>query len=82
MLFLALFERDDFVAEVCELSQFMLDFLQPFLSLSMSDLGLDLVAALVPRPSVLGMQFHKVSDLAAETRNLFAKHLDVVHKDI
>jgi hypothetical protein len=81
MLFLALFEGDDFVAQVGELSQFVLDFLQPFLSLTVSDLGLNLVAALISRSSILGMQFHKVCDLAAETRNLFAKHFDVIHKD-
>jgi hypothetical protein len=82
MLFLPLFEREHFVAKNCELTQFVLDFLQPLLSLTMSDLGLDLITALIPGSAVLGMQLHKVCDLAAETRNLVAKHFDVIHKDI
>jgi hypothetical protein len=79
MLFFPLLEREDSPAQVSKLSKFLLDCLQPLLSLTVSDLRLYFVAALATRSSILGMQFQKVCDLLAETPDLFAKDFDVIH---
>lgn len=80
MLGFPLFDREDSSAEVSELSKFLLDCLEPLLSLSMGDLGLYFVAAPTPRTSILGVRFYKLFDLIAETLDLFAQHVHVIHK--
>jgi hypothetical protein len=49
----------------------LLDCLQAFMPLAMSDLGLYFIAALLP---ILVIQFLKVSNLSPKTPNLFPKH--------
>jgi hypothetical protein len=74
VLFFPLFDRENSSAKVNELDQFLLDFLQPFKPLAVSDLCLCFISALTPRTSILVIQFFKVCDLVAKTLDLFAKH--------
>jgi hypothetical protein len=66
-----LFDRENSAAKVGELDQFVLDFLQPFKPLAVSDLSRRFVAAVKP---ILVIQLFEVSDLVAETSDFFAKH--------
>ncbi len=63
-------------AKVSELGEFLLDCLQPFMPLAVSDLRLCFISALTP---ILVIQFLKVSDLNAETPDLFPKHCQMIH---
>ena len=74
VLFFPLFDRENSSAKVNELDQFLLDFLQPFMPLAVSDLSLGSIAALTTRTPILIIQFFKVCDLVAKTLDLFAKH--------
>jgi hypothetical protein len=49
VLFLHLFRRNDPAAKVCELNQFMLDCLQPFIPLSVSDLNICSIPTVTPK---------------------------------
>ena len=71
MLLFHLFDRADSSAKVGQLGQFLLDGLQPFMPLAMCNLGLCVPSALTP---IFMIQFLEVSDLDAETANLFPKH--------
>jgi len=71
VLLFHLFHGTNSPAKVRQLGQFLLDCLQPFMSLPVSDLGLCVIAALLP---ILAIQFLQVSDFSAETPNLFPKH--------
>jgi len=53
------------------LDEFLLNLLQPFKSLPVGDLSLCFVSSVT---TILVIQLLKVCDLAAETRDLFAKH--------
>lgn len=63
-------------AKASELSQFLLDLLQAFKPLAVSDLSLLLVGTVLP---ILVVQFFDLCDLVAEAGDLFAKDFDVVH---
>ena len=78
VFFLDLLNRKNSPSEVRELGEFLLDGLQPLVPLAVSDLRLGFVAALTPVPVV---QFLKVRDLGTESRNLFAKHCQVIHNN-
>jgi hypothetical protein len=71
VLLFPLFDRQNTSAESSELGQFLLDLLQPFMPLAVSDLSLCFIAAPIPRTPVLGVQLLKVSDLGTETPDLF-----------
>jgi hypothetical protein len=79
VLFFPLVQPRGVVAKVSELDQFLLDFLQPFKPLAVSDLCLGSIAALTPRTPILIIQPFKVCDLVAKTLDLFAKHFNVIH---
>jgi hypothetical protein len=76
VFFLHLFHRTYATAKIRELDEFLLDGLKPLLPLSVRDMRLDVIAAL---KSILGIQLLKLSDLRAETADLFAKHCQVIH---
>jgi len=66
-----LFHRENSSAKVSELAEFLLDGLEPFMPLAVSDLSLCFVVALTP---ILIVQFLKVCDLGAETPDFFTKN--------
>ena len=76
VLFFPLFDRENSSAKASELGEFLLDRLQPFLPLTVSDLSLWFMSAFT---SVLIVQLLNLSDLSAETRNLFSKYSQVIH---
>ena len=76
MLFFPLFNRENSSSKASELDQFLLDFLQPFEPLAVSDLSLSFVASLTP---ILDIEFLKLCDLVAQTGDLFSKHCQVIH---
>jgi hypothetical protein len=59
------------------LDEFLLDCLQPFLPLAVSDLNLRAIPALEP---MLLVQFLNLSNLHPETPNLFPKNFEVIHR--
>jgi hypothetical protein len=65
-----LFHRENSSAEVSELAEFLLDGLEPFMPLAVSDLSLRFMVGLT---AIVVIQFLKVCDLGAETPNLFTK---------
>jgi hypothetical protein len=71
VLLFHLFHRVNSSAKSSELGEFVLDCLQPFLPLAMSNLSLCFVSAFTP---ILVIQLLKMSDLDAETPNLFPEH--------
>lgn len=71
MLFLHLLDGENSPAKISELAEFLLDGLQPLMPLAVSDLLLGAGAALTSIPVIQRLQ---LSDLGAETGNLFAKH--------
>jgi hypothetical protein len=76
VLFFPLLDGEHPSAKAGELGKFLLDRLQPFVSLAVRDLSRGFVATLTP---VLLVQFLKVSDLGPEPPNLVAKHCQMVH---
>ena len=58
-------------AKISDLGKFTLNCKQPFLSLAMSDLSLRSIPFLKP---IFLIRLLNVSDLGAETRNLFPKN--------
>lgn len=58
-------------AKICELRKFMLNCLQSFMSLPVSDLSLCSIPASTPK---LLIQLLNVCDLNSESLNLFPKH--------
>jgi hypothetical protein len=62
------------LAEVSELGEFLLDRLEPFMPLAVSDLSLCFISGPTPSTPILVVQLLKVCDLVAETPDLFAKH--------
>ena len=71
VLFFPLFDGENAPAKTRQLYQFLLNCLKPFLPLAVSDMGLCIVVALTP---ILFIHFFELSDLVAETADLFAKH--------
>ncbi len=71
VLFFPLFDGENSPAKTRQLYQFLLDCLKPFLPLAVSDMSLCVVVALTP---ILFIRFFELSDLVAETADLFAKH--------
>ncbi len=78
MFFSHLLEREDLLAEVGQLEKFLLNLLQAFMSLAMSDLGLGSIGSLKPVRLIL---LADISDFRAETRNLFAKNFQMIHEN-
>ena len=70
MFFFHLFYGQNSSAEVSQLGEFALDRLQTFMSLTVGNLSGGFVS---PLTAILPVQLLKVSDLGAETRNLFPK---------
>jgi hypothetical protein len=66
-----LFCRNNFATKVCESNKLMLDRLQPFAPLSVSDLSICSIPAVTPK---LLIQPLNVSYLFPETRNLVPKN--------
>jgi len=66
-----LFHRENSSAKVSELAEFLLDGLEPFMPLAVSDLSFCSVVALTP---ILIVQFLKVCDLGAEMPDFFTKN--------
>jgi hypothetical protein len=79
VLFFPLFDRQNSSAKVSELGEFLLDGLQPFMPLAVSDLSLCFILTPTPRKPILIVQLLKVCDLVAETPDLFAKDFEVIH---
>jgi hypothetical protein len=71
-----LFHGKNPATQITDPGEFLLDYLQPFMPLAMSDLRL---GSMPLAPSVFLIQFLNVYDLGTETRNLFAKHFQVIH---
>jgi hypothetical protein len=76
VLFFHLLDRKNPASKVLDLRQFLLNGLQPFMPLAMSDLGLGVVSASKP---VFLIQAMKLSDLVAETSNLIPKNFQMIH---
>jgi hypothetical protein len=66
-----LFHRENSSAKVSELAEFLLDGLEPFMPLAVSDLSRCFAVALTP---ILIVQFLKVCDLGAEMPDFFTKN--------
>jgi hypothetical protein len=79
VLFFSFFDRQNSPAKASQLDQFLLDRLQPFKSLAVSDLRFGGKAALTSGPSILLIERLKLRDLSAEACNLIAKHFEVIH---
>jgi hypothetical protein len=59
-----------------DFGKLLLDCLQPFMPLAVSDLGLRLIRPLKP---IFLIQLVNVSDLSTQTRDLFPKHFQMIH---
>jgi hypothetical protein len=70
VLCFSLFHRENSSAKVSELAEFLLDGLEPFMPLAVSDLSLCFMVGLT---AIVVIQFLKVCDLGAETPNFFTK---------
>ena len=71
MFFLHLLRRNNSAPKVCQLNKLMLNRLQPFISLSVSDLNFGSTLALTPKPLV---RFLNLGNLKSEAPNLVAKN--------
>lgn len=76
VFFFSLLDRENLAAEVRKLDEFLLDFLEAFLSLAVSDLGFGVVAA---AKAILLIQLLNVGDLVAKTPNFFTKNIQMIH---
>lgn len=76
VLFLHLLHGTNSAAKVGELSEFLLDGLQPLMPLAVNDMRLGFISALTP---ILLVEFMKLCDLGAEIPNLFAKDCEMIH---
>lgn len=74
--FLHLFDRKNLGAKASELDKFLLDCLQTFLPLDVSDLSLRAIPAM---KLMFFVQFLNLSNLLSETRNFFPKNSEVIH---
>jgi hypothetical protein len=71
VLFFHLFDRMNFAAEVGQLGKFLLNCLQPLVSLAVSDLSFRTIATL---KTILLVRILNLCDLDPETPNLFPKN--------
>jgi len=71
-----LFDRKNLATQACELGKFLLNCLQPFLPLLLSEPGLCSITISSP---ILFVRPLNVSDLITETPYLFPKNLKVIH---
>ena len=76
MLFLHLLDGTNSSPQISELDELLLDDLQPFVPLAVSELGLCVVSAFT---SIMAIRLLKLCDLGAEPTNLYAKHFEVIH---
>jgi hypothetical protein len=76
VFFFHLFYGQNSSAKVSQLGEFALDRLQTFMSLTVGNLSGGFVS---PLTAILPIQLLKVSDLGAETRNLFPKDCYMIH---
>lgn len=76
MLVFHLFDRKNLATQASELGKFLLNCLQPFLSLLLSELGLCSITVSSP---ILFVRPLNVSNLLTETPYLFPKNLKVIH---
>ncbi len=76
MLLFHLLDRNHFAAEVGELGKLLLNGLESFVSLAVSDLS---VGSVSPPEPVLLIQFLNVSDFRTKPPYFFAKHFEVIH---
>lgn len=76
MLVFHLFNRENLAAKTSELGKFLLNCLQPFLPLAVSNLGLGSIPI---SKAILIIQFLNLSDLRTETPYLFTKNIQVIH---
>ena len=76
VFFFSLFDRKNSTVKASELDQFLLDLLQAFKPLAVSDLSFVVFAIVTP---MVVVQFFDLCDLVAEARDLFAKHFNVIH---
>lgn len=73
-----LFDGKHPASQILDLRQFLLNCLQAFVPLAVSDLGLCIVSA---SQAVFLIQFMNLSDLVAETSNLVPKNFQMIHVD-
>ena len=71
VFFFHLFDRVDLAAEVGQLGKFLLNGLQPFVSLAVRDLGFRTIATL---QAILLVRVLNLCDLHSETPDLFPKN--------
>src|SRR5437764_6376191 len=76
VLFLHLFNRLHLAAEACKLRKLLLDGLQPFMPLPMSELRLGSVRTC---PAILLVQFLDLGNLGTKPPDLFSKNFQMVH---
>ena len=76
VLFSPLFDRKNFAPQGRKLGKLLLNLLQPFMPLAVSDLGLGYIRVSEP---ILLIQLLNVSDLRAETPYFFSKNFKMIH---
>ena len=73
------FDGQNWLFKASELGEFLLDCLQTFMPLAVSNLSLRFISAPIFRKPILFAQLLNVCDLVAETPYLFAKDFEVIH---
>lgn len=76
VLFLHLFYRTDLATEVGELSQLLLNGLEPFMSLAVSDLSLGSIPI---GSTILLVRLLNVGDLFPEAPDFIPQNFEVIH---
>lgn len=76
MLFLHLLNGTNSFAKTSKSGEFLLDFLQPLLSLAVGKVGMRVRSGLT---AILCVQFLKLCDFGPKAGNLFAKNFEVIH---
>jgi len=76
MLFPHLLNRKSSVTELGDLDKFLLNLLQSFLPVAVSDVGF---CSLLASKPILFIQLLNVSDFRPKTRNLFPKNFKMIH---
>lgn len=76
VFFFHLFDRNYFLAESRKLSEFLLDFLQTFMPLTVSDLVLGGMPA---SQSILHIQLSNLGNFRPQTPYFFPKNFKVIH---
>lgn len=76
MFLFHLFHRKNLAAKTGELGKFLLNRLQPFMPLTVSELGFRFIPLSEP---ILMVHLLNVSDLCTKTAYLFPKNIEVIH---